>query len=897
MSAPPTTRQSAARPRRVHTLFSVGLAMADQDAHEEQPRRSSSIEKKRPSGDDEKGDKKRRKGVPSIQACSLRDSPVPADGDVGCSGLGNKSSECGTASNDKLDKLTSLLSGLIEKLDNNVQGPSTSDAPYYGGFHDLSSSDEDCVVAEGVTYDTDPLDNLDTICPAQPSLQTDVDDASFLRALDELSDCFHGDEPKGDPLSDRLASILNVSLRRRPNSDTVKTTCSRLKVPNNVPNMKARNEEASPLSLQEFLLIKAFFRTKAALGEKDSKQISPVIQPHNALDAALQGFLNKKIVERCEAGVSPGFFSNVFPTFKKDGSARVILNLKELNNYVKYSHFKMDSIKDVIQLVHPSSYFVTVDFKDAYYSVHVKPKDRKWLRFSWHNETFQFTCLPQGLSSAPRIFTKLLKPVLSHLRKLGITVCCNIDDCIFIADSDKELIDNVRYAVQLFDLVGLTVNLNKSVLVPTQEIEFLGITLNSLNMTATLPSRRRNNIKEQGSLLLKGGTSLHALAVFTGLTVASEPAVTLAPLRYKYLEIVRNKELVKNKGNYSAIINLDDHAKDLISWWIHKIDLQSKSLLYSPPQLELKTDACLTGWGAICGDAKTGGQWAQDELDHINCLELKAILLGLKSLCKNYSQTEISIRSDNTTAVACLVRGGSTKINLNQIIEEIFDWALARGITLSAKYIKGLDNVEADKESRIKNLDTEWMLKPHIFKLLCDRFYTPDIDLFASRLNAQVPTYVSWKPDPIAAYTNAFTISWNNKNGSLYAFPPFSIIGKMLKKIREDEASVISILPLWPTQSWFPLALKLLVESPVLLPREPLVLPQDPNFTHPQAPKLRMTSMILSGNPLKTKDFRRMLPNFSLGLGDTVQNCNMGLISGSGCRFVSAGKVIHFCHL
>ncbi|KAK3888608.1 hypothetical protein Pcinc_007334 [Petrolisthes cinctipes] len=234
----PTTRQSAARPRRVHTLFSVGLAMADQDAHEEQPRRSYSIEKKRPSGDDEKGDKKRRKGVPSIQACSLRDSPVPADGDVGCSGLGNKSSECGTASNDKLDKLTFLLSGLIEKLDNNAQGPSTSDAPYYGGFHDLSSSDEDCVVAEGVTYDTDPLDNLDTICPAQPSLQTDVDDASFLRALDELSDCFHGDEPKGDPLSDRLASILNVSLRRRPNSDTVKTTCSRLKVPNNVPNMK-----------------------------------------------------------------------------------------------------------------------------------------------------------------------------------------------------------------------------------------------------------------------------------------------------------------------------------------------------------------------------------------------------------------------------------------------------------------------------------------------------------------------------------------------------------------------------------------------------------------------------------------------------------------------------------
>lgn len=178
----------------------------------------------------------------------------------------------------------------------------------------------------------------------------------------------------------------------------------------------------------------------------------------------------------------------------------------------------------------------------------MKPKDRKWLRFIWHNETFQFTCLPQGLTSAPRTFTKLLKPVLSHLRKFGITVCCYIDDCIFIADSGKELIDNVRYAVQLFDSVGLAVNLNKSVLVPTQEIEFLGITLNSSNMTATLHSRKRNNSKEQGSLLLKGGTSLHALAVFIGLTVASEPAMTLAPLRYRYLEIVRNKEFVKTKA-------------------------------------------------------------------------------------------------------------------------------------------------------------------------------------------------------------------------------------------------------------------------------------------------------------------------------------------------------------
>ena len=95
-----------------------------------------------------------------------------------------------------------------------------------------------------------------------------------------------------------------------------------------------------------------------------------------ALDSAMVGFIKHKIVERCEPQV-PGFVSNVFPTIKKDGSARVILNLKELNEHVPHIHFKMDSIKDVIQLIHPNCFFSTTDFKDAYFSVSIAPADRK----------------------------------------------------------------------------------------------------------------------------------------------------------------------------------------------------------------------------------------------------------------------------------------------------------------------------------------------------------------------------------------------------------------------------------------------------------------------------------------------------------------------------------------
>ena len=456
-----------------------------------------------------------------------------------------------------------------------------------------------------------------------------------------------------------------------------------------------------------------------------------------AVDFAIEYFLNHKIVELCAPG-DQGFVSNVFPTVKRDGTARIILNLKELNAHVEHVHFKLDTLRDVLPLIHPNCFFMTIDLKDAYFSVYVRPGDRHWFQFIWRHLKYRFTCLPQGLTSAPRIFTRLLKPVLSHLRKLGITVSCYLDDCIFIADSADALRDNVLYALHLFDSLGLTVNLTKSSLTPTQEVEFLGVILNSVAMTTTLTSRKKERIRAQGLWLLNEVVSLGELSTFIGMAVASDPAVELAPLRYKYLEIVRNRELTHHRGNYSAPVVLDSHARDLVSWWVHNVDSQVKSLRSCSPELEMFCDASLTGWGAVVGGARTSGHWAHDELNHINCLELKAILLGLQSLCKDSHDIHIRVRSDNSTAIACLDRRGSMKLNLNTLVEQIFAWAESRGIILSTQHIQGFLNTDANTESRARNLDSEWMLLPNIFQRLCQLFFTPEIDLFATRINTQL---------------------------------------------------------------------------------------------------------------------------------------------------------------
>ena len=79
----------------------------------------------------------------------------------------------------------------------------------------------------------------------------------------------------------------------------------------------------------------------------------------------------------------------------------------------------------------------------------------------------------------------------------------------------------------------------------------------------------------------------------------------------------------------------------------------------------------------------------------------------------------------------------------------------------------------------------------------------PDVDLFASQLNAKILCYIAWKPDPNAFAIDAFTLNWSVFN-LVYCFPPFSVIGKVLQKLLQYQTTAILVLPDWPTQFLVP---------------------------------------------------------------------------------------------
>lgn len=149
----------------------------------------------------------------------------------------------------------------------------------------------------------------------------------------------------------------------------------------------------------------------------------------------------------------------------------MVLNLKELNKFVPYKHFKMENFEQAIRLVNAGDYLASVDLRHAYYSVRIAEEHQRYLCFKWEDVYYQFTCLPNGFSDGPRIFTKLMKPVFAVLRGMGYTITSFIDDTLLCNQSQVGSIACIKDTIALLQKLGFCINSKKSVLVPTKCIE------------------------------------------------------------------------------------------------------------------------------------------------------------------------------------------------------------------------------------------------------------------------------------------------------------------------------------------------------------------------------------------------------------------------------------------
>ena len=217
---------------------------------------------------------------------------------------------------------------------------------------------------------------------------------------------------------------------------------------------------------------------------------------------------------------------------------------------------------------------------------------------------------------------------------------------------------------------------------------------------------------------------------------------------------------------------------------------------------------------------------------------------------------------------------------------------MEREIYIHAEHLPGKENIEADWESRHLHDSSDWRLKRQIFLDLESQLGPFSIDLFASRTNAQLESYCSWKPDPYAVAVDALTIPWTKHFP--YLFPPFALISRCLDKIRREQTSAVLIAPLWPNLVWFPLLLESLVDLPILLPPTHDILMSQNGKNHPLILQghLPLAAWPISGKHSDLSDFRKELLRYSKGLGEHQHNQLIQVPGDSGIVGVLNGVLI-----
>ena len=618
------------------------------------------------------------------------------------------------------------------------------------------------------------------------------------------------------------------------------------------------------------------------------------------VDQEVQELLRKGAIVPCESE-SGEFISTIFIVPKPNGKFRPVINLKYLNEFIQYDHFKQETFSTVLDLLQKGDYMTSIDLQDAYFAVPVQKDSQKYLKFSWNGVLYKFVCVCFGIKSAPFLFTKLLKPVYARFREQKIRCFYYIDDSL---NMDKEMAvcqSNTKMMLHSLESLGYTVNYKKSVLVPTQRIIFFGFILDSVQFKIFLTEEKVQKIKTKAQSLLNTGlVVVREVASFIGLIINAFHAVLEAPMYYRSLERDKIVGLGENHDFDNMVILSDNSTKEL-NWWKHNVAIKNgKRVRPEKVQLRCRTDASLQGWGSIDlnSDMHANGRWTIQESKHsINFLELLAVFYALQALYWNKNNVHIEIQCDNVSAVSYLnCMGGMTSKSMDALAKDIWSWCLDKEIFISAVHLPGILN-SADFYSRNFSDSTEWMVKKDIFQRLCSQFFQPDIDLFASRLNRQLEVFCSWFPEPGAIHYDALSMSWQNYTP--YIFPPFSLLSKVINKIVDDQVEkAILVFPVWKSQSWYPLLLDNICSFPVRLPRHKDLLTLAHNGdVHPLHRSLRIAAVTVSGRRCKVEDFQQELCRLYSTHGHKVPESSTSTPGTSGMCGTIYGMEIPFKRL
>ena len=564
--------------------------------------------------------------------------------------------------------------------------------------------------------------------------------------------------------------------------------------------------------------------------------------PDPQLMATIGEYLEQGVVRRLTRGETKRTraWIPIFAIPKKDsGAIRLITDMRALNACHDVQKHKAESWAQVQEVLNDPrwSWAITLDLKSWFHHLAMHPKMQRWMRFRVGGQGYQILGMPFGWSMSPYWAHRLARPVREWMHQQGWPHCWWVDDILLLGTTPEEVETRASLRVGKLTELGLQVNVQKSMTHAAQEVSYLGHYVNLAThrlrpdpaknihtLTMVRKAIKSNNFipthlaSVAGNLLdaQRSNAALHGLP--QQIMRAAARGVLANQQRYPRLSV---------QGAWRTSVQKPHSLRNALS--------QCREAVARPvprpfrPGSEVKaiirSDASDQGWGACLlinnKEVQTCAQpWSEQEhMLHITHREALASALAVQTMLQDIPKGCHLLLEVDAVSTAYCWRKGSKLPGMNKHIAPQLTALSANGVFTEARHIPGVTNKRADWLSR--NIDPKnYQLKPELFLAACRHFGVyPEVDLFASRKNRQCQKYASWRAD-LKSLGNAFALNWGRFLS--WINPPWELIPRVLKKIREDQAQALVCLPVWKAAPWWPQLQSLMTSTPVVLDKIPL---------------------------------------------------------------------------
>jgi hypothetical protein len=531
------------------------------------------------------------------------------------------------------------------------------------------------------------------------------------------------------------------------------------------------------------------------------------------------------------AGPEPGLLSPVFGVPKSDGSVRFVHDLRALNAEVPPQRFRMESLASLRSFLLPGDWLCKIDLSKAYWHVPVAPECRRWLRFLAPDGTaWEFAAMPFGLARAPRVFTKIMRPVVGCLRAASHRVLQYLDDFLIAGATKSEAEASAQQVVELLSRLGFLVNLSKCELVAAQRRVFLGVIVDTVARVLVADPDKLSAVAETARVMARRvRRGRHPTVLDVQRLLGSLRFLTWcvqgAKVRQVHLMTCLRLALRRQASQRRRVPRciLAPPALQELDWWAALQQPAGVSLELPPRAVSVEVDAT---------DSMAGFQWRSARAAWTDSVPLPAEVIGRSSALRELAAIELAVCSalaspelaalqrpatvhvatDSKAAMGCLRRVYSSVPAMARVARRIWLAVLASDVELEVEFVPGSQNVLADGLSRYhtsalnESTSARWLLE-----WCCQRLHaeTPTLDVFATASNAVLPRFVSWRPVVGATSVDAFCASqWD---ASVWMFPPTPLAMAAMREFsrRPEVRQALLIVPEWTTQPFWPHAMLL----------------------------------------------------------------------------------------